>query len=231
MINRVRNTVLAIINKNNNGYITPDEFNLFATQAQLDIFEEYFSNYTIAIQKVNARVAGTGYADSLKRCEDVIDIFMVPSATLTFASGVFPIPQDVYKLERLNYNGRTNVDKISQQKANNLLSSDRTQPSKLFPCYSLAGYSATVYPSTIQSGITATYVRYPADPKWTYTVPNGSESPFFNPAANDYQDFELPLSDEMNLITRILQMSGISIREEEVVQAAKSEEVQDKQEQ
>ena len=42
MINSVRNTVLAIINKNNYGYISPSDFNLFAKQAQLDLFDEYF---------------------------------------------------------------------------------------------------------------------------------------------------------------------------------------------
>ena len=42
MINEVRNTVLSIANKNNFGYITPNDFNLYARQAQLDIFEDYF---------------------------------------------------------------------------------------------------------------------------------------------------------------------------------------------
>jgi hypothetical protein len=41
MINEVRNTVMAILNKDNNGYVTPEEFNLFAKQAQLELFEEY----------------------------------------------------------------------------------------------------------------------------------------------------------------------------------------------
>ena len=43
MINSVRNTVLAILNKNNYGYISPSDFNLFAKQAQMDIFEDYFT--------------------------------------------------------------------------------------------------------------------------------------------------------------------------------------------
>ena len=42
MINPVRKTVLSILNKNNYGYITPDDFNLYAKQAQLDIFDDYF---------------------------------------------------------------------------------------------------------------------------------------------------------------------------------------------
>ena len=230
MINRVRNTVLSIINKDNNGYITPDEFNLFATQAQLERFEEYFSDYTLAIQKLNAHQNGSGYADTLKRCEDVIDYFTIPELPLVFDGSGFPLPSDLYKLERLNYVKTRNIEKISQNKANLLLFSNLTPPSLVWPYYSISGNVATVYPSSIDSNVTANYIRYPLTPKWTYVVAAGADAPLFNISASDYQDFELPISDEMNLIVRILQMAGISIREEQVVQAAKAEEIQDKQE-
>ena len=42
MINSVRNTVLSVLNKNNYGVITPADFNLYAQQAQLEIFQDYF---------------------------------------------------------------------------------------------------------------------------------------------------------------------------------------------
>ena len=45
MINSVRNTVLAVANKQNFGYISPGDFNLYAKQAQLDICENYFYRY------------------------------------------------------------------------------------------------------------------------------------------------------------------------------------------
>jgi hypothetical protein len=45
MIDSVRSTVLSAVNKSNFGYITPDDFNLFAKQAQIDIFEDYFYQY------------------------------------------------------------------------------------------------------------------------------------------------------------------------------------------
>ena len=51
MINSVRNTVLAIINKNNYGYLSPNDFNLFAKQAQLDLFDEYFFNTISRLMK------------------------------------------------------------------------------------------------------------------------------------------------------------------------------------
>ena len=41
-IDTIYQRVLAAANKEQRGYITPQEFNLFANQAQLDIFEQYF---------------------------------------------------------------------------------------------------------------------------------------------------------------------------------------------
>jgi len=75
MINSVRNTVLAILNKNNYGYISPQDFNLFAKQAQLDIFEDYFYQYNYQLNKENKRMSGTGYADITKGYGEVINIF------------------------------------------------------------------------------------------------------------------------------------------------------------
>jgi hypothetical protein len=44
-VNTVYTTVLSILNKEQRGYLTPDEFNKLATQVQLDIFENYFEDY------------------------------------------------------------------------------------------------------------------------------------------------------------------------------------------
>ena len=41
-VDNVYQTVLAAANKEQRGYITPQEFNIFASQAQLEIFEQYF---------------------------------------------------------------------------------------------------------------------------------------------------------------------------------------------
>ena len=38
----VYKTVLSILNKEQRGYMTPQEFNKTATQVQLEIFEQYF---------------------------------------------------------------------------------------------------------------------------------------------------------------------------------------------
>ena len=41
-INRVYQKVLALANKEQRGYITPQEFNLLSDKAQLEIFDSYF---------------------------------------------------------------------------------------------------------------------------------------------------------------------------------------------
>lgn len=95
MINSVRNTVLAILNKNNYGYISPSDFNLFAKQAQLDIFEDYFYQYNYQLSKENARQSGTGYADITKGYEEVIDIFSVTNFLIHDSANNFFTPSPI----------------------------------------------------------------------------------------------------------------------------------------
>ena len=75
MIDAVRNTVLAILNKNNYGYLSPSDFNLYAQQAQLEIFEDYFYQYNTQLNLENARRSGTDYANLSKGILEVIDLF------------------------------------------------------------------------------------------------------------------------------------------------------------
>lgn len=76
MINSVRNTVLSVLNKNNYGYISPSDFNLYAKQAQMELFEDYFSNYNKSINKENSRLSGTDYADETKALAEFMEVFM-----------------------------------------------------------------------------------------------------------------------------------------------------------
>jgi hypothetical protein len=62
-INDVRETVLAICNKNNYGYISPDDFNLYAKQAQLDIFNGYMSKYNYYMNMQNQHQSGSDLAN------------------------------------------------------------------------------------------------------------------------------------------------------------------------
>tara|TARA_Y100000590_G_scaffold84148_1_gene93925 strand:+ start:14435 stop:15145 length:711 start_codon:yes stop_codon:yes gene_type:complete len=228
MINEVRNTVMAVLNKDNNGYVTPEEFNLFARQAQLELFEEYFYDYSQSVVLMNNRRYNSGYSDIPKQTEEVIDTFSLESGALGYAGGVFTLPTDWYTIISAKYNG-VEIEKVSQSKVLYLTSSNLTAPTTAYPAYHQNGATATalgntitVYPSTINANVTVVYVRYPLAPKWTYNTVAGS--PVFNQAAADYQDFEMPSSDMPTLVNKILQMAGMNIREQAVTQYGMQEE-------
>lgn len=229
MINSVRNTVLSVANKNNFGYITPDDFNLYAKQAQLDIFENYFYQYNNWIVKQNARLSGSGYSDIVRNIEFVIDSFSSTSNLIhPPLSTDFQLPLDYYYINNIRYNNTKEIDRVSQDKLMYLLSSNLTAPSIMFPVYSMEGNDITVYPSTITTNVAAQYIRLPKDPKWTYTTIVGG-TPLFDQTDPLYQDFELPESDEPLLVAKILQYSGMSIREVELYNFGTAEETANKQ--
>ena len=237
MINSVRNTVLAILNKNNYGYISPQDFNLYAKQAQLDIFEDYFYQYNYQVQKENARQSGTGYADIKEGYEEVIDLFS-EFLPLTFLGAQFynmpsiaTTASDYYFINKVLYSPSAaigagalatdfvEVEKVTNKKITLLNSSLLTSPNDIYPAYVTAGESMTVFGPTglQQDNIWCQYIRYPRDPQWTYTTLAGGE-PVFNQSNPSFQNFELPLDDEPTLVLKILQFAGMSIRELQAVQ-------------
>lgn len=238
MINSVRNTVLAVLNKNNYGYISPSDFNLYAKQAQMELFEEYFSQYNKVINMENARMSGTDYADLRKTIEEAMEIFSVENPLTQVAAGTneYYLPSllttgdESYMLSKVICNDTDDnflaqASKVTHGKITMLIHSNLTRPTEKFPFYTMQGDTLKIYPDTInQAGqVIAQYFRFPKDPKWTY-VTLGSGAPIFNSSQPDYQDFELPLEDEYKLIMKILQYCGISIRENEVVQFGMAQE-------
>lgn len=239
MINSVRNTVLAVANKQNFGYISPADFNLYAKQAQLDIFENYFYRYNEWVTKQNARISGSGYANIVTNLEEVVDIFYETESLTAYSGSSYPIPSDYYIIVKLNYGGSTDIERISNAKASMLNSSNLTAPTVQYPVYvqnniGISGGTVanafTVYPNTITSGVSCEYIRKPKDPKWTYVTISDGE-PLFDQGASDYQDFELPATDEPILVAKILQYAGISIREADIYKFGQIDEANEAQKQ
>ena len=253
MINEVRNAVMAVINKNNYGYISPSDFNLFAEQAQLDIFEDYFYLYNNQLNSEVMRKSGTGYANITK---GIVENFLstvtpgslVVNTTISLQAFVVTVDSDIQLTlsspiiaSGQNYSIYSNtnireVERVTQNKIFYLTNSNIAAPNTMFPAYVLdsatgtaLGNTVTVYPTTITGAadIHAQYVRYPLAPKWTYTSLAGGE-PVFNASATDYQDFELPISDMNGLVNKILQYAGVSVREANVTKFGQSLEAEDR---
>jgi len=107
-VDTVYQRVLALANKEQRGYITPQEFNLFANQAQMEMFEQYFfdKNQYNRLPKDN-----TPYADLNHLLEEKISIFKKRQQPVTitnqFGDGV--LPTDLYRLDNLTRMARTEI--------------------------------------------------------------------------------------------------------------------------
>jgi len=233
MINSVRNTVLSILNKNNYGYISPSDFNLLAKQAQMEIYEEYYSAYNKTNNMENARMSGTEYADIKNPIAETLESFLrndtlvqvAPATNQYYVPSLVTTGYNFYMISRLTcFDSTGNVrlgdaEKVANARIYMLLDSMLTSPTTKYPAYTIDGDIITVYPNTINgvSSLKCSYFKLPADPKWTYiTLSNGE--PAFDQSQPDYQDFELPLEDEYKLVMKILQYCGMSIREIQVAQ-------------
>ena len=71
-IDTVYQRVLAIANKEQRGYVTPQEFNILANQAQMDIFEQYFYDKNQFLRQPGN---DTTYSDMIDLLDEKIDIF------------------------------------------------------------------------------------------------------------------------------------------------------------
>ena len=92
MINEVRNAVLSILNKNNYGYISPSDFNLFAANAQMELYEEYYSSYNKTINAENVRSSGTDYADIESPLAETLETFLVTDFISNISRNIFSVP-------------------------------------------------------------------------------------------------------------------------------------------
>jgi hypothetical protein len=290
-VDTVYKTVLLILNKEQRGYMTPDEFNKIATQVQLEIFEDYFNNLN---QQLRVPDNDSEYADRIKNLDEQLAVFKTigncvyvgnsewdlpnssgmtiytepvfqtvngqsnyPLTLLTQAqiqngsmkvyfdgvlqnssqystanntiiltsipTTVFDVlvtvtANDFYRLGTVIYDDTIEMQRVQR---NNLLyinKSPLTKPTKKYPLYIYEEGNLYVYPNTITTGVSASFVRKPKDVIWNFTATAPYYTYSYNP--NTSQQFELMVSEQTNVITKILLYSGVVIKDPQIIQVA-----------
>ena len=74
-VNTVYRTVLSVMNIEQRGYITPDQFNRIGRLSQLDLFEKAFAAYNRYIPRQENNSINDEYANLVKSTKEKIDIF------------------------------------------------------------------------------------------------------------------------------------------------------------
>lgn len=240
-VNTVYQTVLLILNKEQRGYITPDEFNKTATQVQLDIFEQYFDDEN---QQLRVPQADADYSDRQVSIDEKISIFKA-IGSCTYAAGNFSLPTvddisgktvvynsapnsdqiDFYRLGAITYEAKdqypVELQRLQRFDFYNIEKSPLTRSTKSFPTYLYESSKLFVKPDAITSDVKASFLRKPLDVIWGYTT--DAQFGFLDYEASLSTNFELHASEQVEVILRILQYSGIIIRDPQIVQAAASE--------
>lgn len=239
-VNTVYQTVLLIINKEQRGYITPDEFNKTATQVQLDIFEQYFDSLN---QQIRVPQTNFDYSNRQTNIDNKISQFKC-FGNCSYSAGSFNLPTtDTNSGNTIIYNGSVGANQfafytlgdpvytggtydadIQRAQRNNIykiLKSDLASPSNEYPVYIYENNKIKVYPLGIVSGVSTSFLRKPLNVKWAFTV--GAQGQYIYDPSSNSQNFELESSEQVNVILRILQYSGIIIRDTQIVQAAAAE--------
>ena len=229
IIDTVYQRVLAVANKEQRGYITPQEFNLLANQAQLEIFEQYFYD----INQFN-RLHGnsTEYSDMLDNINEKLSPFQkyMQDVTVTAAS-VGTLPAGIYRLGTLIYVGDTRPIEMEEVQPNELINLENaplTRATLTHPYYiRLTDTTVELYPSTelkSSTKIRCNYVTKPAAVRWGFTLIN--DKALYNNSSTYTTNFELHESEETNLVIKILELSGAVIKQPDVYQIADKEKIQ-----
>jgi hypothetical protein len=172
--------------------------------------------------------AGSGYAAG-----DIVTIaqalmtgannpYTFPIESTDLVNGNFILPTDIYKIINLSRSNRSvNFDEINKSEFTYVNSSKLTAPSKTYPIYYRDHQSIRVSPITlVGENITFDYIKTPTEPIWSGTTDAYGAITY---AAGSSTDFDLHISDRVQLIIGILKYAGVVINDPQIIQAASAE--------
>jgi|TARA_R110002167_G_C12668064_1_gene650485 hypothetical protein len=249
-VDNVYKTVLLVLNKEQRGYMTPDEFNKTATQVQLDIFEQYFddlnqqlrvpqtdldySNRQVDIDSKLALFKCFGFCDHVP--QGTIPYFQLPQFDLL--RGGTPVVYDdnpntaefaFYKLGTVSVGENEPIEAQRLQRADfySVERSDLTAPTVNFPVYLYESGKIYVKPDSVAATkvVQTTFLRKPRNVVWNFISTSG----YYEFVTNGSYNFELETSEQVNVITRILLYAGVVISDPTIIQVASGQIQQEKQ--
>mgnify|MGYP003120924109 CR=1 FL=1 len=231
-VDTVYQTVQALANKEQRGYLTPQEFNLFAIHAQKDIFEQYLYDLdAVRVENPQKRELGDSVQHILFKIQNTEGVAINPNTmvdngvklpTHTFTGKIFVtiagISKTVNKIENPDEIHDLRKSKWHKDAFNEVVYFDdgygriqvwngSGQIKTNVRCESIEGEPGLVF--------------------WGYVVIN--EKPVYEPSNSKH--FALHSSEQPDLVAKILKLAGISIEDQELYQAGAAEEALNTQQQ
>tara|TARA_R110002012_G_scaffold269660_4_gene453808 strand:- start:1313 stop:1996 length:684 start_codon:yes stop_codon:yes gene_type:complete len=214
LIDTVYQRVLALANKEQRGYITPQEFNLFANQAQLEILDQYINDVTFF-----GRTPGSSeeFSDMSRTLDEKLGVFKV-EVNIPLVSGIGVFPVDLYRLGKV-YFGTLEASQLTIDQIRKIQRSPLTAPSAgRNPVFDIVNNQIRCFPPL--ASVEMTYLRTPVSVNWGYVVINNKA--LYDPNPVKTTNFELQDSEETELVYKILKLSGAAIQRQDIAQFGQS---------
>ena len=225
-VDTVYQRVLTLANKEQRGYITPQEYNLFANQAQMELFEQYF----VDIIKYNNVPGNTQeFSDPLSILYEKIgefdvqrdDAWMLANMPV-LVNNTMDIPWDqIYKLGTVRV-GSAQVEMVNTKDFDAARELPLTTPSAVRPIGTTTAFGLRVAIGANDFAIpgddlemSISYIMRPPRVEWAYVIVN--DKALYND--NISVDFELHSSEETELVYKILKFAGVSMKREDISQS------------
>ena len=209
MINEVKELFDFVLGRNKRAGRYPlNKFNLLCKAAQNEIIEENV--------EVNGIEAVSYTADVIAPLKKRSQIAILGSTFLRPADFLYFIGLE-HTYDNGGVNDTRDIDILRDNEYNSARNSVVEPPTLEFPKARYVQTGWEVLPTSIVT-VNITYIQKPDDPKWAYT-PSGTGEAYDEGNSTDFMLGENVFTD---LVYRMLRMSGINLRQGEIVQIADS---------
>ncbi len=224
-VQTVYNTLQDLANKDQQGFVTPTEFNRFAQIAQLNIFNGLFDELKDAKRLSRAGFNPTRDKSRIKRIEEDLSVFST-KATISKSNSVFNMSSDsgvkpMARIISISTAGSILLDQSTkkpieicydEETIERILSSNLSDPTEGFPV-ALVSDDIHVFPTTINK-IEVRYYKYPSGRNSDGT--RSDSQPTYTTSGTSI-DFELPEHYTSDLVYEIGKMIGVNLRDVDIV--------------
>ena len=158
-VDTIYQRLLVILNKEQRGYVTPQDFNLIANQVQTEIFNGYVERLGKSLLAQNS----SEYSDEQKIIRDKISQFEVPSHTMVRNDSFFTKPSDLSVIGTVYVTSTfAEAQRVTKKELLGIMSGTFFKASDRFPVYVNSTSGINVYGANeIQSGVSMSYLNQP----------------------------------------------------------------------
>lgn len=237
-INSVYQIVKRQAAKDERGFISPADFNIYAPNAQQILFQEIFSEYRMYLANRKRYLNNwKGNYNSLEAIKDDLRPLQKDRESLSSSgsNNIFQFPSDYAYYIDVDYNG-TPVTLVDTANRNYYANAFDAAPQTSGPIGVMRNGEIEILPTSITTNIFLSYYKVPQgvttagvasiqQPTFAYTTVSSKE--VYN--ASNSIDFEFPKNLEYRLASIILELAGIELREDFLYQAAQNQQTENKQ--